>query len=76
MDDIERKFAERMEAMFMEAMMGGPQKKQPQRAIRLRYGRIESVELDGAGNVIEPAPRCCYGGALHEPNCVFWTTAN
>jgi len=75
MSDVEQRLAKRLEDMFMEAAMGGPAKKQPQRAIRLRGNGFETVELDDAGNIVEPPPRCCYGAVLHAPNCKFWGVA-
>ncbi len=58
-DDLAKDLAAKMEALFMQAAMGGPSMKRPQTALRYRWGRFESVELDDAGNVIEP-PRPCY----------------
>lgn len=56
-DDIAKEMAAKMEAMAMEAMMGPP-RKQRQTALRYRWGRFESVELDDAGKIIEPPARC------------------
>ncbi len=72
MNDIERKLAKRIEDLFMEVALGGPAKKQPQRAIRLRGNGFETVDLDENGNVVEPPPPCCYGRVLHAPNCKSW----
>lgn len=72
-DDIARAFGKKLEAAFFEAMLG-PTRKQPQTALRYHGGQFETVELDDAGNVIEPPPRCCYGTVLHAPNCRYWLT--
>jgi hypothetical protein len=64
--------AKKLEGMFMQAMMGGPQPKRPQTALRVRGNGFEVVELDDAGNIVEPPPRCCYGTVLHAPNCKTW----
>jgi hypothetical protein len=74
MTDIERKLAKKLEDLFIEAMMGGPVRKKPQIALRLRGSSFETVEIDDAGNVIEPFPRCCCGTVVHAPNCKFWLT--
>jgi hypothetical protein len=50
------------------------QPKRRQTALRVRGRSFESVDLDDNGKVIEPPPRCCYGGALHAPNCKYWLT--
>lgn len=73
MDDYAYKFAKKIEDAAFEAMMGGPARKQPQRAIRLRGNGFETVELDDAGNVIEPL-RCTCGGmiVIHGPKCPFY----
>lgn len=73
-DEMQKKFAQDLEAKMMEAMMGGPPQKRPQTALRLRGNGFETVELDDAGNVVEPPPRCCYGTVIHAPNCKFWLT--
>lgn len=69
---IRKQLAEELEAKFMEAMMGGPPRKQRQTALRLRGRSFETVELDDAGNIIEPL-RCSCGAwaVLHRPNCPF-----
>lgn len=71
--DIEKAkqaFARALEAATMEAMMGGPSPKQRQTTLRARGNGFETVELDGAGNVIEPV-RCICGrfAIMHLPNC-------
>ncbi|HEY8751614.1 MAG TPA: hypothetical protein VIM11_26770 [Tepidisphaeraceae bacterium] len=72
MSDIERKIAKKLDDLFIEAMMGGPPKKQRQTALRARGRGFETVELDDAGNVIEPV-RCICGAyaVIHRPNCPF-----
>lgn len=57
MEKIMRELAERIENDLF-ATMTGPVQKQPQTALRLRCGRLETVQLDDAGNVVEPPPRC------------------
>lgn len=71
MDDIMQKLAKQMEADLFAAI-AGPPSKQRQTALRARGNGFETVELDDDGKVIEPPPRCCYGGALHAPNCKTW----
>jgi hypothetical protein len=51
--------ARRLDALCMEAMMGGPRPKSRPTALRVRGGRIEVVELDQAGQVIEPPATNC-----------------
>lgn len=54
------KAAAKMEASMMEMAFGIP-RKQPQTALRMRGGRLESVELDDSGKIIEspkPCPDC------------------
>ncbi|WP_291869614.1 hypothetical protein [Bradyrhizobium sp.] len=71
MDDIMQRLAKQMEAELF-ATITGPPRKQPQTALRMHGNGFETVELDDAGKIIEPPPRCCYGGALHAPNCKTW----
>jgi len=57
----------------MIAEIAGPPPKPNQlRAIRYVHGRFESVEINDNGQIVEPPPRCCYGGVLHAPNCKYW----
>jgi hypothetical protein len=63
-DDFAKDLASKMEALFMQAAMGGPPTKQRQTAMRYRWGRFETVELDDAGNVIEPPTRCFKCGVV------------
>lgn len=57
----------------MIAEIAGPPPKPNQlTALRYVHGRFESVEIDDNGQIVEPPPRCCYGGALHAPNCKSW----
>lgn len=72
MNDIEQRLAKEMEAMFMEAVMGGPAKKPRQTALRVRGRTFETVELDDAGNVIEPIRCTCGGMIMHRPQCPFY----
>lgn len=69
--DLTKKLAKQIEADLF-AMICGPVRKQPQTALRARGNRLETVELDDAGNIIEPPAPCCYGTALHAPNCRMW----
>lgn len=73
MTDLAKALAEKMEAAMLEALMGGPAPKPRQTALRLRGRSFETVELDDAGNVIEPL-RCTCGGfiVIHRPNCPFY----
>jgi hypothetical protein len=66
--------AKKVDADLFRAM-AGPQPPKRQTALRMRGGRFETVELDDAGNAIEPEPRCCSGQVLHAPNCKYWLTA-
>ncbi len=73
MNDISRRISEKLETMLIEAMMGGPQPKRRQTAIRV-YGRsFETVELDDNGSVIESL-RCICGASaiMHHPTCPFY----
>jgi len=70
-DDLVRRFAEQIEASLLAAIVGPVQKKPPT-ALRVRGNGFEVVELDAAGNVIEPPPRCCCYGVIHAPNCKYW----
>lgn len=69
--DIAQKLAKQIEADLF-AMICGPAREQPQTALRARGNRFETVELDDAGNIIEPRAPCCYGTVLHAPNCRMW----
>ncbi len=71
MDDIMQRLAKQMEAELF-ATICGPARKQPQTALRVRGNGFETVEIDDAGKIIEPPPRCCYGVGLHAPNCKTW----
>ena len=73
MKDVEQWLAKRIEQAFMDALTG-PKVKRPQTALRALGNGFEVVELDDAGKVVEPPPRCCYGTVLHAPNCRFWAT--
>lgn len=70
-DTISKTLAAKIEADLFAALTG-PQQPQRQTALRYRGRRFEVVELDEAGNVIEPPPPCCYGRVLHAPNCPSW----
>lgn len=72
MDDMMQKLAKQMEQQLFETIAGPPQNRR-QTALRARGNGFEMVELDEAGNVIEPPPRCCYGTVLHAPNCKSWS---
>ena len=71
MDDIMQKLAKQMEEQLFAAIAGATVKR-PQTALRTRGNGFEVVELDDAGNIIEPPSRCCYGTILHAPNCKSW----
>lgn len=72
MDDIMQKLAKQMESDLFAAI-AGPPRKQRQTALRVRGRSFETVELDDAGNIIEPPAPCCRGwGILHAPNCKSW----
>lgn len=72
MDDIMQKFAKEIEAK-MFALICGPPRKRHQTALRARGRGFEVVELDDAGNVIEPL-RCTCGSmiVMHGPRCPFY----
>ena len=61
-DSISRELAREFEAKLLAAMccgpLGGPSIKKHQTAFTYRYGRYETVEVDDAGNIIEPPRRC------------------
>lgn len=71
-ETLEHRLARGLERQI-EAAMFGPVRKQRQTALRVRGRQFETVELDDAGNIIEPPPRCCYGVVLHAPNCKTWS---
>lgn len=67
------RLAKQMEEKLMEATIGGPRQKPRQTAMRVRGRSFETVELDDAGNIIEPPAPCCRSwGVLHAPNCKSW----
>jgi len=71
-DDIQRKMAKLLEAKLLEALTGGLPAPRPT-ALRLRGRTIETVELDYAGNVIEPIRCTCIAMiVLHRPSCPFY----
>ena len=70
---IAKEMAKLIDKLMWETLTG-PQRKQPQTAIRLKGNIIETVELDDKGNIIEPPARCCYGVFLHDPKCKYWAT--
>lgn len=74
MEEIARRMAEKIEADLYAAICG-PQRKQPQTVLRVRGRSFETVELDDAGNMIEPV-RCTCGhyAIIHHPRCPFWAT--
>ncbi|MCK1669399.1 hypothetical protein [Bradyrhizobium sp. 153] len=55
---IATELAARLEAALIATMTGGPAPAQRPTALRLRGRSFETVELDDAGNAIEPPPRC------------------
>lgn len=70
-NDISKRLSAQLEASLLAAI-AGPPRPQRQTAIRLRGRTFETVELDDAGNVIEPV-RCTCGTmiVMHRPNCPF-----
>jgi len=56
-EDARRWLADKMHDAMMKALTG-PTRKPRQTALRARRRSFETVELDNAGNIIEPAPRC------------------
>lgn len=75
-EDIERarRTLERaLEAATAEAFLGGSPHKQAKTALRLRGRGFETVELNDAGNIIEPL-RCTCGGyiVIHGQKCPFY----
>lgn len=70
-ETLQEIIARKMEAMFMEAMTGGPPHKQPQTALRVRGNGFEVVEIDDDGKIIEPL-RCNCGPVIHwRSDCPF-----
>jgi hypothetical protein len=57
MDAFARKLAERIEADLF-AVICGLKRWQPQTALQVSGGRIETVQLDDSGRVIEPCCKC------------------
>lgn len=55
-DDIARGMLQRLESDMLKAFSAP--KATTDRAIRCRGGRFETVDLDAAGNIITPCPRC------------------
>lgn len=66
MDEIARKLAKQIDAEIMRTLC--PPRWQPQTALRVRGHGFEVVELDDAGNVIEPCRKC--GPALLCADCM------
>lgn len=52
-EDISRRLTKKIESMLFDQICG-PVRKRPQTALRVRGRSFETVELDDAGNVIEP----------------------
>jgi hypothetical protein len=69
--EISQKLSQKLEHLLFE-QISGPVRKQRQTALRLHGRSFETVELDDAGNVIEPI-RCICGSfaVIHRPNCPF-----
>lgn len=57
-EDARKWLADKMDAALMKAAFGPTVKKRRPTALRLRGRSFETVEIDDAGNVIEP-PRPC-----------------
>lgn len=72
MNEIEQRLAKEMEDALLAAMLGNSPKPH-QTALRARGLGFETVELDDAGNVIEPL-RCTCGSyvLMHLPKCPFY----
>lgn len=62
-----RELAARIEADMFAALSGPPQKRR-QTALRVHGTKFETVELDDAGNIIEPF-RCHCGPVMHWAPC-------
>ncbi len=71
--DAQRWHREALDKAIASAFFGGSVNKTRQTALRLRGRSIETVELDDAGNIIEPI-RCTCGGmaVIHGPKCPFY----
>lgn len=64
---------EAMDRAMEDAIFGGRRPKQRQTALRVRGRGFETVELDDAGNIIEPL-RCTCGAIvvlMHRKGCPF-----
>jgi len=70
-DDMMKRLAEQMEQQLFATIAGPPQNRR-QTALRLRGNGFETVELDDAGNVIEPVRCTCAGWIMHRPGCPFY----
>lgn len=72
MADMMQKLAKQMEQQLFATIAGPPQNRS-QTALRVRGNGFETVELDEAGNVIEPV-RCTCGvyAIMHQPRCPFY----
>jgi hypothetical protein len=56
-------FEAALEKSFRETLTGGREPNKPT-ALCFRNGRFETVELDNAGNIVEPPARCPYCGPV------------
>lgn len=75
-DDIAREFAKKLESSLFETLTG-PQRRQPQTALRARGNGFEVVELDSSGNIIEPVRcRCGSYAVFHRSDCPFAYTVS
>ena len=69
--EVSARFARMLEKSLRETLMGLQPAPKPT-ALRYRHGRVETVELDSAGNIIEPV-RCSCGSraVFHSSRCPF-----
>lgn len=75
MDDnsvLREMIAREIETKMLEAMMGGPPRKPRQTALRVRGRSFDAVNLDDAGNVIEPIRCTCGSVIMHWLGCPFY----
>jgi hypothetical protein len=72
-EEYRAKLVAELDAKFMEALFGGPQPKPRQTALRARGNGFETVELDDAGNIIEPVRCICgHSAVIHRSKCPFF----
>lgn len=70
-DDMMQRLAKQM-GQELFAAIAGPAQNRCQTALRARGNGFETVDIDDAGNVIEPLRCSCgYYSIIHRPNCPF-----